>query len=194
MRHMIVNPRRKGRHRGHRRAGVENPTDKSWLGTADASGKRATFVVNLPPGATDVQLGGAFHECCVTVENGRATNSMALLPGVTKYQLNYNLPAINGKAELTATMPALVKNMIIMLPDDGSAASADGLEGPSTVNMGNGKHALLPGSGTRGGNHGQAERRGIRDRRNPGEEIRQQHKLTRFPPSPQRQSPARADW
>ena len=139
MRHMIVQTLEDGS--GVRVTdvlAVENPGDRAWLGRDDGSGKRTTFAVALPAGATNVTLGGAFHDCCVKIENGKATNTMALLPGVNKYQISYTLAAAGGKVQVETNAPALINNMIVMLPDDGSSVSASGLEGPSTVNMGGG--------------------------------------------------------
>ena len=147
MRHMIVQPLEEG---GGVQVtdvlAVENPSDRAWLGRDEGSGKRTTFAVGLPAGATNVQLGGAFHDCCVKIENGKAVNTMALLPGVNKYQISYTLSAVGGKAEVSTSAPALTKNMIVMVPDDGAAASAVGLEGPSTVNMGGGNTRFFRGT------------------------------------------------
>jgi hypothetical protein len=145
MRHMIVQPVEGGVQVTDVLA-VENPTDKAWVGRNEGGDKRTTFSFGVPATATDVQLDGAFHECCVKVENGKLTNSMALWPGVNKYQVTYVLPSPkDGKAQIETTAPALTKNMIVMLPDDNTPVSAVGLEGPSTVNMGSGNTRFFRG-------------------------------------------------
>jgi hypothetical protein len=144
MRHMILQPIAGGFQVMDVLA-VDNPSDKAWLGNAGEGAKRTTFVLDLPASASDIQLEGAFHECCVDIKDGKLTNSMALLPGVNKYQINYTIPAKDGHAVITATAPEKVRNMIVMLPDDESAASATGLDGPSTVDMGGGKTRFFRG-------------------------------------------------
>jgi hypothetical protein len=144
MRHMIVQPIEGGVQVTDVLA-VENPGDKAWIGRKEGD-QRTTFAFAVPATATDVKLDGAFHECCVKVENGKLTNTMALWPGVNKYQVSYVLPVgKDGKAQIETTAPALTKNMIVMLPDDNTPASAEGLEGPSTVNMGSGNTRFFRG-------------------------------------------------
>jgi hypothetical protein len=110
-----------------------------------ADGKRTVFTVPLPADATKVQLVGGFHDCCTKVENGRITNTMPLVPGVTQYQFAYVLPAKNGTADITASFAVPVKSMMVLVPE-GVSASAVGLEGPKTVNMGNGNTQYFKGA------------------------------------------------
>jgi hypothetical protein len=118
---------------------IQNPTDKAWTGVADSSsGKRATFTLPLPQGATNITLSGGFHDCCVNTDGGKLTNTMALIPGVTQYQVAYSVPAKDGKATLTAAAPAPVKQMMVFVRGEHPSVVAQGMEGPKTANMGNG--------------------------------------------------------
>jgi hypothetical protein len=137
MRHVIVEPTNGGVQVIEMLA-VANPIDHAWVGAAGADGKRTTFAIDLPTAAKDVQLGGAFHECCVKVENGKVTNSMALVPGTTEYQLAYILPADNGNVVLTSTAPAKQDSLMIFVPDDGSKVTTEGLQS-GAMDMGGGK-------------------------------------------------------
>jgi hypothetical protein len=137
MRHAVVHAGDDGLHVMEVMA-IENPTDRAWAGEAPgADGKRTTFVLPLPAGAGNVKVGAGFHDCCTTIADGKITNTMALVPGVTQYQFSYTLPVTNGKAELIATAPAAVKTMLVLLPET-AIVSADGLDGPKSANMGQG--------------------------------------------------------
>jgi hypothetical protein len=118
---------------------VENPTDRAWIGKAGADGKRTTTVFPLPAGATDVQLAGGFHECCVKTESDRIVNAMPLVPGSSQFRVVYTVPVKDGKAELALTTPAPVGHVMAFVPDDGSTVTAEGLEAGGVANMGNGK-------------------------------------------------------
>jgi hypothetical protein len=145
MRHLIVQPADDGVHVMEVIA-ISNPSDRAWLGEKPgADGKRTVFTVPLPANATKVQLAGGFHECCAKIENGRITNTMALVPGVTQYQFAYVVPATNGTADITASFAVPVKSMMVLVPE-GVSASAVGLEGPKTVNMGNGNTQYFKGA------------------------------------------------
>jgi len=145
MRHLIVQPADDGVQVMEVIA-ISNPSDRAWLGEKPAAdGKRMVFTVPLPADATKVQLAGGFHECCTKVENGRITNTMPLVPGVTQYQFSYVVPVKNGSADITATFAVPVKSMMVLVPE-GTSASAIGLEGPKTVNMGNGNTQYFKGA------------------------------------------------
>lgn len=118
---------------------VDNPTDRAWIGLAGADGKRATVVLPIPGGAKDVQLGGGLHSCCVKVEDGRLTSTIALNPGLTKMQVAYTLEAKNGAVNVAVTAPAAVGHMMLFVPDDGTQANPSGLEVAGVHDMGRGK-------------------------------------------------------
>jgi hypothetical protein len=46
---------------------VENPTDRNWLGAADAAGRRTTFSLPLPAGAQNVEFSNGVHDLPATV-------------------------------------------------------------------------------------------------------------------------------
>lgn len=125
---------------------VENPGDRAWVGTAGADGKRRTISFPLPAGATDVKLSGALHDCCVTTEDGKILDSMALIPGVSQYRIAYTLPVKAGKADLAFTTIAPVKHLMIFVPDDGSVISAEGIGSPQVTDMGGGKTRFFRGT------------------------------------------------
>jgi hypothetical protein len=122
---------------------IENPTDKAWIGKqvpgTDGSAKRRTLAFALPANATDVQFGGALHDCCTTVENGQVFDSMAVVPGVSQYRIGYTLPVKNGAAEVAFATPAAVEHLMVFLPDDGSTVKADGIGDGGVADMGGGK-------------------------------------------------------
>jgi len=138
MQHLMLQPTTEGMQVMEMLA-VENPTDRAWIGKSGADGKRTTTVFPPPPGATDVQLAGGFHECCVKTESDRIVNSMALIPGISQFRVVYNLPVKDAKAELALTTPAAIGHLMAFVPDDGSTVVATGLEAGGVANMGNGK-------------------------------------------------------
>jgi hypothetical protein len=146
MRHAIVHAAQDGLHVMEVVA-IQNPGDRAWVGdaTGAADGKRTTFNFPLPAGAANVAVGGAFHDCCTKVADGKIVNTMAIVPGVTQYQFNYTVPTNAGKADLTLASPAAVKTMMVLVPE-GARATADGLDGPKTVNMGDGNTQFFKGS------------------------------------------------
>ena len=119
---------------------VENPTDRAWVGgPAGADGKRRTLAFALPTGAKDVSFGGALHDCCTVIEQGKVFDSMALVPGVSQYRIGYTVPVEKGKADIAFATVAPVKHLMVFLPDDGSTVSADGMGDAGVADMGGGK-------------------------------------------------------
>lgn len=111
---------------------VHNPTDRAWVGRPLDEKRRTTLVLPLPAGAQKVALENGFHECCTQIADGRLTNTMALMPGMTHFQLSYTVPARDGKAQLTVAAPAPVKQFMVFVPDDGSTVVTEGLEAAGT--------------------------------------------------------------
>ena len=119
---------------------VENPTDRAWVGTPPgADGKRRTITFAIPAGAKDVNFGGALHECCTSVEDGKVHDSMALVPGVSQYRIGYTIPVDKGNAELTFKTIAPVGHLMVFIPDDGSTVKAEGIGNSGVADMGGGK-------------------------------------------------------
>jgi hypothetical protein len=120
---------------------VENPSDRAWIGKAAGTtdGKRRTLAFPLPAGAKDVSFGGALHDCCTTIEDGKVFDSMALVPGVSQYRIGYTLPVSDGKAAIGFTTIAPVSHLMVFVPDDGSTVKADGIGNGGVADMGGGK-------------------------------------------------------
>jgi hypothetical protein len=64
---------------------------------------------------------------------------MALPPGQQEYQISYTLPAKDGSASLVVVAPAPTSKLMVMLPEDGTTVTAQGLESGGSVDMGKGK-------------------------------------------------------
>jgi hypothetical protein len=126
---------------------VENPTDRAWVGApTGADGKRRTITFALPPGAKEVSFGGALHDCCTTVEDGKIYNSMALVPGISQYRIGYTIPVANGNADLAFKTIAPVAHLMVFVPDDGSTVKADGIANSGVTDMGGGKTRFYRGT------------------------------------------------
>jgi hypothetical protein len=138
MRHVMVEPTEGGLQVMEMIA-IENPSDRAWIGEPTPDGKHATFTLDLPAGAEQIQLVGGLHDCCTKIEGTKLTNTMALVPGQTQFRVVYGLPATDGKAEITIASPAPTSHLMVMLPDDSTTVTTTGLESGGSVDMGKGK-------------------------------------------------------
>ena len=128
IRHVMVQPYKDGV-QVMEMMGIENPTDRSWIGKADPiTGKRATLSVPLPKGAKNVQMMSGFHNTCASVLGDRIVDTDPFVPETSQYQIGYIVPAINGKVDLSVAAPAGIDRMMLFVPDDGSSVSAIGME------------------------------------------------------------------
>lgn len=151
MRHLIAQPAQ-GKLHVMEVLSVQNPSDRAWRGEVRPDGKRAAFVLPLPPGAADVQLVQGFHDCCSVIEGGSVIETKPLPPGVTQYRLGYTLPISNGLAELTTSLPVSVKAMMIVVAsDEALTVTAQGADAPKTIDMGGRKSTLVKGENLPGG-------------------------------------------
>ncbi len=121
---------------------VENPGDRAWRGKRDGTGKPATLVVSLPRGAVNPRVGGAFDEDHTEVAAGAIVSRAALVPGVTQYQFQYELPASGGHVHFDLDAPAAVRHTMVMAPEDGTAISSELLQ-PAQAPAGMGARARL---------------------------------------------------
>lgn len=138
MRHVMVSPFDDGL-RVTEMLAIDNPTDKAWLGTAAADNHHETFSLILPADAHEPTLIDGMHECLIRVDGNKLTNLDAIAPGNTQYQLSYHVHVKDGKADLTISAPALVKTLMVMVPENGMTVKAQGMELSQSVDMGTGK-------------------------------------------------------
>ncbi|MGE5609528.1 MAG: hypothetical protein ACM359_09765 [Bacillota bacterium] len=145
MRHVLVEPTPEGL-KVLEMLAFENPSDRTWLGTTDATGHRATLSMPMPAGIQNLQFGGDVHECCIKLQGGNLVNTMPLQPGAAQMQLTYLIPAKDGQASFNITAPGLVKNMILFVPQDGAAVKVDGLQAAGIRETGKGKMQTYRGA------------------------------------------------
>ncbi len=116
---------------------IENPADRTWLGVPSVNEKRVTTSFVLPGGAKDVRLGKGFHDwCCTTFADGTLVNHLPLMPKTTELNFSYVVPIVNGSAEIAITAPAVVEDLMLIVPADMTAASTEGLELRGTEQIG----------------------------------------------------------
>lgn len=103
---------------------VDNPTDRTWLGApADASGRRATVVLSLPSGASEITLESGFHGwCCTAFADTNLRIQMPLMPGRFTYRFSYHVPFSQSGADLLIKAPTQTDQVAFFVPDDGSKA------------------------------------------------------------------------
>lgn len=106
---------------------VENPSDRSWIGTPRPDGARAAMSLAVPAGAKDIKAMGGFDDCCVKIENDHVINTKAMFPGISQYQLHYMIPAIDGAAALTIPVERATKHLMLFAPADDSQIAPNGL-------------------------------------------------------------------
>ncbi|HEY8666762.1 MAG TPA: hypothetical protein VIL86_08865 [Tepidisphaeraceae bacterium] len=150
MRHIIIQNYPDGL-RINEMLAVNNPSDRTWLGTRDAKGERATFVIELPKGAEEVQPMMGFTEGSVKVEGGKLVHKAALAPGTNQYQITYCVPSNTGKVDLAITAPATVEHMMVFVPDDGTSVTTAGLESLGSAAMEQGATRYYKGTGIESG-------------------------------------------
>lgn len=137
MQHVILSPSQNGL-QVMEMLSVENPTDRSWLGTPGADGKRATVTFPLPPTCGDIQPIQGFKDGFVKLDGDLLINQLPLTPGATQYRLTYTIPYANGKAAMSYKTSSPVKHLMVFVPDDGTQADVKGLQSLGQQDM-NGK-------------------------------------------------------
>ncbi|HUO09482.1 MAG TPA: hypothetical protein VM008_14330 [Phycisphaerae bacterium] len=117
---------------------TNSPADRAWLGNPTPTG-RVTMAIPLPPGASDIELGGGFDEQSTQLLNGKLLTADPLFPGRTEFRISYNIPADNGSAQLVISAPAAVDNLIVFAPADGATLTPTNLLGGDIMDAGQGK-------------------------------------------------------
>jgi len=143
---------------------VENPGDRTWLGTTGVGPQPITTSFALPEQAREVTLGQGFHEwCCTTHTPGSLVNHLPLMPEMTQFKFSYVIPAEDDSVTLDIVAPAPADQVMVVFPDDIKVQHVEGLTlsgtdrgGPrpvvayTTANLGRGQRAslVLTGLGT----------------------------------------------
>jgi hypothetical protein len=135
MRHVIVQPSPAGLD-VMEMFSIESKGDRAWIGKADAKGQRSTFTLTLPPGLTDLKIGGSLDTTSVNVADGKLVSRQPIAPGAERYEIEYTIPARADKAVVTVTAPSKVGNMLVLVPDDGTTVDAAGLQAMGAQQLG----------------------------------------------------------
>jgi hypothetical protein len=107
---------------------IKSAGDRAWIGKADARGLRTTFALTLPAGAKDLKVGGALEGAAVSVADGKLFSKQPLIPGEDRYELQYDIPAVDNKAVLSVIAPASVGHLLVFVPEDGTTVEAPRLQ------------------------------------------------------------------
>ncbi|MHC4081562.1 MAG: hypothetical protein ACYS15_20575 [Planctomycetota bacterium] len=143
---------------------VENPGERTWLGTTGVGPKPITTSFALHEQAKEVALGPGFHDwCCTTHTPGSLVNHLPLMPEATEFRFSYLIPAEDDSVALDIVAPAPADHVMVVFPDDIKVEHVDGFAlsgtdrgGPrpvvayTTANLGRGQKAslVLAGLGT----------------------------------------------
>ncbi len=107
----------------------ENPTKETWLGTPQDQGDPVTTGVTIPETAEQLTLGTGFHDwCCTTLDGGVLVNHLPMMPHITEMNFSYIVPAEDGSASLSFAAPAVVSQMIVIVPNDIGVDNFSGIE------------------------------------------------------------------
>jgi hypothetical protein len=117
---------------------VENPTDRTWTGTPDAEGRGITIDIPLPVSEkAGVDFYAGFDRSSTRVVKDRLKSTQALAPGTAQFVFGYPVAVEHGgQATIRVASPATTDRLVVVLPNDGSAAEATGLEGGQAMQMG----------------------------------------------------------
>lgn len=127
MRHVIIHPSATGIDVTEMLS-IKSAGDRAWIGKADAHGLRTTFCLSLPAGAKNLNVGGALDGAFVFIADGKLCSKQPLIPGEDRYELQYNIPAVDNKAVLSIIAPASVGHLLVFVPDDGTTVQSPGLQ------------------------------------------------------------------
>ncbi|HUB27429.1 MAG TPA: hypothetical protein VL992_18530 [Tepidisphaeraceae bacterium] len=108
---------------------IHNPSDHAWIG-------RQTIVLPLPPGATGVKVGGDLSQAQTTFGDGKLLVHQAILPGDSKFEIQYSVAAVNGAAQLIITEPTDVQHILVFVPRDTATVTTDGLQALDAAALG----------------------------------------------------------
>ncbi|MHC4787142.1 MAG: hypothetical protein ACYTE6_14400, partial [Planctomycetota bacterium] len=107
---------------------VENPGDRTWLGTPGAGPKPVTTSFALHERAQDVALGRGFHDwCCTTHTPGSLLNHLPLMPETTEFRFSYAVPAEEDSVRLDIVAAAPADHVLVAFPDDIRVRHVEGL-------------------------------------------------------------------
>jgi hypothetical protein len=107
-----------------------NPTDRAWVGAADAKGKLSWQVLPLPAEAKYVIPSDG-----LSVLGGKLVSLVPLNPGPTLVTVTYKVPVKDGQASLDLEAPVPVTTTTIFLPEDNTTLQGKGVQPAGMVNM-----------------------------------------------------------
>jgi hypothetical protein len=115
--HLILAPGKNGGLEVVETLALRNKSDSTYLGPADSEGRRVSVALTLPKGVLKVeQMGGALHECCASVVDGRVLSKAPLTPGTSELKLGYIVPTPEGKADVRLVACAATKQLLVLVP------------------------------------------------------------------------------
>ena len=135
MRHVMLHPSEKGLHATELLA-VHNPDKRTYLGPEDGPEARTTMVLGLPPHVGQIRLGGEFDSCCTRVSDGRVIHTGPLRPGPSQFRVQYAIQAgKDGIARVVMSSPALVKELVVLLPGKNYSLQSEDLTDAGLLNV-----------------------------------------------------------
>ena len=116
MQHVMLHPSANGL-RVIETMAVHNPGKRTYVSSGKGAEAKPTVVIELPPGAENVNVGGAFDDCCTKVRGTRLVHLGPLLAGSSQFRIGYILPVDkDGHAHGLVTTPAPVRQLLVFAP------------------------------------------------------------------------------
>ncbi|MCP3902437.1 MAG: hypothetical protein GY715_02280 [Planctomycetes bacterium] len=116
---------------------VENPADRTWLGTREGDGKKpVTLRFVLPQGSDHLMLGAGFENGSCTLDDRVLSNHLPLVPRVSELGFTYVIDPDGGTANIEITAPAAVDRMMVIVPEALHVETAEGLSPGGSRQMG----------------------------------------------------------
>lgn len=151
MRHVIIDPTPEGVVSVTEILSVQNPTDRAWVGRADANGARVTLVLPVTPGADRFEFPAGQQARSVRKDENRLAYTAPLLPGASEFQISYSVPVTNGKARVALAAPADVGNTMVFVVDRGATVNVENLQASGSHDMGGAKALMFGASNVKAG-------------------------------------------
>jgi len=117
---------------------THNPTDRVWIGQREGGPVPVTLAYPIPTNATKLTMGIGWHPGLTRMVEGRLMNLMPMFPGDKRYAVGYIVPVKDGQTSFTLTAPAPEGQFLVVLPNDGSVAKAEGLQDLGIIETGPG--------------------------------------------------------
>lgn len=124
---------------------LNNPTDKSYIGSREVGSDQRETSRYLPPsGAKNVEYGDTLMSCCVVKDGAGFVDTMAINPGDAQKIYSYKLPYEGTTLSFATTLQQNVDKVQLLVPN-GVRADVSGLASHGTQSVQGTSYQLFSG-------------------------------------------------